>query len=508
MPLSIGGSAELADLPVAFAGFGITTDDDAEFAYDDYEGLDIEGKAVIILRRAPKYDESGSPFAADGPRPPNVATFQHKAVNAFGHGAKLVILVNDKDSAGEDDELLLFTSAGTERYTTIPFVMARRAFVDQLLEAADAPTLDELEAKIAGGEEPTPSSLSLEGVTLDARIKVEQPTIIAKNVIGVLEGSGPLSDETVVIGAHYDHLGSGGMGSLAPFSRDIHNGADDNASGTAMILELARRLSSRPDPLPRRVVFMAYSAEERGLLGSRHYVEDEPLYPLDQTAFMFNFDMVGRLNEERQLTVFGVDSTPGLRELVSAVGPSYSLSIRPNAQVAGNSDHASFHEKGIPVAFLFTGTHRDYHRPSDDTDKVNFEGMARIADFAEVLLLDVARRPERPQFVQSEEPEPQPRVAGSSASLGTIPDYDDSVQGVRLNGVREGSAAEKAGLTQGDIIIGFGGKPVGTIYDFMEGLSASKPGDKVKIEVQRGEEKVTLEAELDVAAPREGHGDD
>lgn len=509
MPLSIGGSADAEGLPIAFAGFGITTDADAEFSYDDYDGLDVEGKAVIILRRAPKYDEPGSPFAADGPRPPGVATFEHKAVNAFRHGAKLVVMVNDSGSLDDDkDELLLFTSAGTERYTTIPFVMAKRAFVDSILEAAGAPPLDELEAEIAGGDRPEPSSLALEGVTLDARIRVEQPRIIAKNVIGVLEGSGPLADETVVIGAHYDHLGTGGMGSLAPFSRDIHNGADDNASGTAMMLELARRLSARPDPLPRRVVFMAYSAEERGLLGSRYYVEEQPLYPLDQTAFMFNFDMVGRLGEDRTLTVFGVDSTPGLRELVTAAGPSYNLAIRPNAQVAGNSDHASFHEKGIPVAFLFTGTHRDYHRPSDDVEKVNFEGMARIADFAEVLLLDVARRPERPEFVASEEPEPQPRVAGSSASLGTIPDYDDSVEGVRLNGVREGSAAEKAGLKGGDVIVGFGGSPVGTIYDFMEGLTSARPGDKVEIEVKRGEETLTLEAVLDAAAPREGHSDD
>ncbi|QDV36544.1 M20/M25/M40 family metallo-hydrolase [Tautonia plasticadhaerens] len=508
MPLSIGGGGDAEDLPIAFAGYGITTDEDAEFSYDDYDGLDVEGKAVIVLRRAPKYDVPGSPFAADGPRPPDAATFEHKAVNAFRHGARLVLLVNDSGSAEEQDELLQFTSAGTERYTTVPFVMAKRAFVDSILGAAGAPTLDELEERIAGGEELSPSSLALEGVTLDARIRVEQPKITAKNVIGVLEGSGPLADETVVIGAHYDHLGSGGMGSLAPFSREIHNGADDNASGTAMMLELARRLASRPDPLPRRVVFMAYSAEERGLLGSRYYVEEQPLYPIDQTAFMFNFDMVGRLNEERTLTVFGVDSTPGFRELVTAAGPSYDLSIRPNAQVAGNSDHASFHEKGVPVAFLFTGTHRDYHRPSDDVEKVNFEGMARIADFAEVLLLDVARRPQRPAFVAGDEPEPQPRVAGSSASLGTIPDYDDSVEGVRLNGVREGSAAEKAGLKGGDVIVGFGGAPVGTIYDFMEGLTTSKPGDTVAIEVRRGEETLTLEAVLDAAAPRDGHSED
>jgi hypothetical protein len=508
MPLSIGGGGSFESLPIAFVGYGITTPDDAEFAYDDYDGVDVEGKVVILLRRAPKYDEPGSPFAPDGARPVDVATFRHKAINAFRHGARAVILVNDEAGlAGEEDELLLFTSAGTERYTTIPFVMARRAFVDQVLKAADAPTLAELEAAINADDQPQPAGRVLEGVTLTASIDVEQPTIVAKNVIGVLEGSGPLANETVVIGAHYDHLGKGGAGSLAPFSRDIHNGADDNASGTTMMLEMARRLAARPDPLPRRVVFMAFSAEERGLLGSRFYVEDQPLVPLDQTVFMFNFDMVGRLSDSSDLTIFGVDSTPGLRDLVTALGSSHGFNIRPNAQVAGNSDHAPFHDRGIPVAFLFTGTHRDYHRPSDTAEKVNYEGMARIADYAELLVLDVARRPERPSFSASEEAEPEPRrmAAGNGASLGTIPDYDESVEGLRLNGVREGSAADKAGLTEGDIIVGFAGKPVGTIYDFMEGLSESKPGDRVSIEVRRGDETLTLEAVLDASAPREGH---
>lgn len=510
MPLSIGGAGTFESLPIAFVGYGITTPDDAEFTYDDYAGIDVDGKVVILLRRAPKYDVPGSPFAPDGARPVDVATFRHKAINAFRHGARAVLMVNDEAGLqGEEDELLLFTSAGTERYTTIPFVMARRAFVDQILKAADAPSLAELEAAINADDQPKPASRLLDGVALTASIDVEQPTIVAKNVIGVLEGSGPLADETVVIGAHYDHLGKGGAGSLAPFSRDIHNGADDNASGTSMMLEMVRRLAARPDPLPRRVVFMAFSAEERGLLGSRFYVEDQPLVPLDQTVFMFNFDMVGRLSESSDLTVFGVDSTPGLRDLVMAIGSSHGFNIRPNAQVAGNSDHAPFHQRGIPVAFLFTGTHRDYHRPSDTAEKINYEGMARIADYAELLVLDLARRPERPAFSVSEEAEPEPRrmAAGNGASLGTIPDYDESVEGLRLNGVREGSAADKAGLTGGDIIIGFAGKPVGTIYDFMEGLNESKPGDRVSIEIRRGDETLTLEAVLDASAPREGHGD-
>ena len=506
MPLSIGGGGELDGVPVVFAGYGITTDpDDDAVSYDDYEGVDAQGKAVIVLRHAPGYERESGPFAGN----PRYAAFQHKAVNAFQHGAALILLVNDRAGLGdEEDELLLFTAAGRERYTTAPFVMARRAFVDQLLEAADRPSLEELESKMVGGDLPETASCPLEGLTLDARVAVEQTTIEAKNVVGVLEGAGPNAEETVVVGAHFDHLGNGGSGSLAPFSREVHNGADDNASGTAMMMELARRLAARPDPPPRRVVFLAFSAEERGLLGSRYYVNEQPLYPLNDTVAMFNFDMVGRLNDRGELTIFGAESTPGLSDLVVALGRSQGLTVRPNAQIAGNSDHASFHEKEIPVAFFFTGTHRDYHRPSDDVEAINFEGMARIADTAELLLLDIVRRPERPAFEASEEPEPQPRVAGASASLGTIPDYDDSVEGVRLNGVRAASAAEKAGLQEGDVIVGFGGRPVGTIYDFMEGLSSSKPGDRVAIEVLRDKDRVTLEAVLDAAPASSAHDDD
>lgn len=506
MPLSIGGGATFEGLPVVFAGYGITTADDAGFAYDDYEGVDADGKVVVVLRHAPGYSEEGGAFALKDGRPPQVATFQHKAVNAYRHGARAVLFVNDEAGLeGEEDDLLQFVSAGSERYTTIPFVMVSRAFADRLLDAADAPGLSELEEKITDGEMPEPASFVLEGIALDGLIDVEQPDIVARNVVGVLEGSGPLAEETVVVGAHYDHLGRGGMGSLAPFSRDIHNGADDNASGTTMLMELARRLAARPDPLPRRVVFIAFSGEERGLLGSRYYVDEAPLYPLEQTVAMFNFDMVGRLGDNGKLTVFGVDSTPGLKELVTALGPSYGLEIVPNAQIAGNSDHASFHDKEIPVVFFFTGTHRDYHRPSDDVDLINFEGMGRIADLAELLLLDFVRRTDRPQFVAGEEPEPQGAVSGISVSLGTIPDYDESVEGVRLNGVRENSAAEKAGMKGGDVIVGYGGKPVGTIYDFMEGLSRSKAGDHVEIVVRRGDEEVTLEAVLDPAPTRSPH---
>ena len=207
-------------------------------------------------------------------------------------------------------------------------------------------------------------------------------------------------------------------GSLAFLSHDIHNGADDNASGTAMVLELARRIGARRDPPPRRVVFMAFSGEERGLLGSQYYVE-HPLFPLSQTVMMFNCDMVGRLNDKDELTMIGTGTSPGFDDLVDVLGKSAGLKIKKISGMTdgfGGSDHQSFYPKGIPVLFAFTGVHRDYHRPSDDSNRINYAGMARIADYLELLLLDVVRRPERPAFTRAR------RDAAWSADRGPRPD--------------------------------------------------------------------------------------
>jgi hypothetical protein len=514
-PLAIGSGGSLDRVPVVFAGYGITARDDArKLDYDDYAGIDVQGKAVLIIRREPQQDKDDSPF--DGKRNSDFATFRHKATNAFQHGAAAVLLVNDaftlrseteqakekaKDKAGEPSkvQILGFTDAGAELNSKLPFLMVTRSFGDRLLAAAGVGALEILEKQI--DDTLKPCSTALKEWTLSARVDIERKTIATKNVVGVLEGAGPLADETVVVGAHYDHLGHGGRGSgsLAFLSTDIHNGADDNASGTSMVIELARRLAQRPDPLPRRVVFVAFSGEERGLLGSKHYVEHPPL-PLASTVLMANFDMVGRLNGKNELTLYGTGTTPGLDALVESLGRSAGFTVKKIAEGHGPSDQESFYLKNIPVLFAFTGNHRDYHRPSDDTERINFEGMARIADLAELLLLDVVRRPNRPEFVKVERPRGgaggDTGRAAVSAYLGSIPSYDDSTQGVKLEGVREGSPAEKGGLKGGDIIVGFGGKPVATIYDYTESLGRYKPGDTVDVVVKRDGKDVTLKVTL------------
>ncbi len=513
-PLAIGSSGSAEQMPIVFAGYGITAKDSAlQLDYDDYAGMDVRGKAVLIIRREPQQDRDDSPFA--GKRTSDYATFRHKATNAFQHGAAVVLLVNDLAGLrGEEDRVLGLAAAGPEVITALPFAMVSRHFADEVLSAAGAPGLAELEKQIDADLKPR--SRLLEGVSLDAKLAIDRPSVETENVIGVLEGSGPTADETVIIGGHYDHLGRGGLlsGSLAFLSSEIHNGADDNASGTAMVLEIARRLAARRDPLPRRVVFMAFSGEERGLLGSQYYVE-HPLYPLATTVMMVNFDMIGRLNGKNELTMIGTGTSPGIDPLVEVLGKSTGLVIKKVAGMTdgfGGSDHQSFYGHGIPVLFAFTGIHSDYHRPSDDSDKINYAGMARIADYMELIVLDLVRRPERPAFTRLAVPGRNTRAgqpasasasAGMAVTLGVMPDYaDEAKAGMKINGVREGGPAAKAGLKGGDTIIRIGGKPIATIYDYMESLRGYKPGDKVDVVVRRDGAVVSLHAELGGSAAR------
>ncbi|HWE39882.1 MAG TPA: M28 family peptidase [Isosphaeraceae bacterium] len=511
-PLALGSGGDLSGAGIVFAGYGITAKDEAKsLDYDDYKGLDVAGKAVLVLRRSPKYKDDPKLFG--GSTPNGFATFAHKASNAAKHGAKAILMVNDKAGLGDGKDVLLSFRAAGQGEASIPFLMLTRSYVGKLLEAAGAPKLDELEDKING--EVRPASRALEGMTLDLAVEVE--TIKTKNVVGVLEGSGPLSGETVVVGAHYDHLGKGGMGSLAFGSRDIHNGADDNASGSAMVIEMARRLAARRDPLPRRVVFMAFSGEERGLLGSAHYVE-HPLIPLDKTVMMINFDMVGRLDDKESLMIYGTGTTAGLDAMVSALAKDEGFNVRLFADGRGGgdaryfaaSDHFSFYRKDIPVLFLFTGIHPDYHRPSDDVERINFPGMARIADLGELLLLDIVRRPRRPEFVKPEAvrdahadgaPAPgdeDPAAARRAAYLGAVPDYGGAAdgEGVRLSAITPGSPADKAGMKKTDLLVRLGGIAVGDLEDYAAALRKRKPGDSIEVVVRREGKETTLNVTL------------
>ena len=323
--------------------------------------------------------------------------------------------------------------------------------------------------------------------------------LTTQNVVAVLRGSDPaLRDEYIVVGAHYDHLGRSAFGALDPHVKDsIRNGADDNASGTAAVLELARLLSKRPPK--RSIIFAHFSGEELGLLGSQYFVQHPPV-ATDRMVAMLNFDMIGRLRNER-LIVYGVATAAELPEIVERANVAPQLDIRALGDGYGPSDHSSFYAKGIPVLHFFTDLHEDYHRATDDAGKINVAGEARVIELAERIVRDIADRPSRLTAVLAPQVASAPRrdsaSAGYGAYLGSIPDMGAAgVKGVRLTGVRPGSPAEKGGLKAGDVIVEFGGKPVRDLYEYTDALRAHKAGDVVTIVIERGGQRLTLTATL------------
>jgi acetylornithine deacetylase/succinyl-diaminopimelate desuccinylase-like protein len=326
------------------------------------------------------------------------------------------------------------------------------------------------------------------------------PATATRNVVAILPGRSPaLSGQVVIIGAHYDHLGLGGPNALDPDSTGaVHNGADDNGSGTVALLEIARRLATaRP---ARTIVFVAFSGEELGVLGSAYYAKNPTPFPMDSVYAMVNLDMVGRLREGKLLAL-GAETATELRALLDSLngGPAGSdgarrFDLRASGDGWGPSDHASFYAAKRPVVHFFTDLHEDYHRATDDWDKINVAGIVQVAAFAADLGLALADRAGTLTFVDV--PRPQLASGRTSASLGTIPDMSESPGGVRLTGVRTGGPGDLAGIRAGDIIVGIGTHTVANLYDMTNALNAHQPGDTVVVTVRRGTEEVKVTAVL------------
>jgi len=307
----------------------------------------------------------------------------------------------------------------------------------------------------------------------------------AYNVIGMLAGSDPiLKNEVIMVGAHYDHLGRGGEGSLAPRSGEIHHGADDNASGTAGLIELARVFGAQRPKLKRTLVFIAFGGEEEGLLGSNYYV-NHPLVPLDKTTAMINMDMIGRMKDSK-LMIGGVGTATEWRPLLAQT--DFSLTL--NDDGFGPSDHSSFYSKQIPVLFFFTGTHNDYHKPSDTFDKINYNDEARILNLVARIVKDIDAADKRLTYTTAKSA--PPRTGGFRVYLGTIPNYADTNDGLLLDGVRDDSPAAKGGLKAGDRIVKIGNTDVKNVYDYTQALGEMKAGQEYVFEVMRGTERLTL----------------
>jgi hypothetical protein len=489
-PMGMSGSGKVkADL--VFAGYGVAAKD---IGYDDYKGVDVKDKIVVVIRKAPRANNPNTPF--DGDKATMHQTLQNKISNAELNKAAAVLLVNDTDSAKNGDPLMEFSyGVNAAGATSLLAAHVKRSVVDSILQSALNTGLKEIERDIDADLKP--QSAALKGWTATLETNVRRSKVEAKNIVGVIEGKGPLAKETVVIGAHYDHLGYGSFGSLGnkdQKGKTIHFGADDNGSGTTTLMELARRFAAKKDTEGRRLVFIAFSGEEKGLLGSEHYCKN-PLVPLADTAAMVNLDMVGRLRaddktKKDKITVYGTGTAKTFDKLIDSLNAKYDFQMTKVPGGMGPSDHASFYSRKIPVFFFFTNDHPDYHRPSDTADKINVPGMMKVADLTTDLIENLRTAPERPEYV---------KVAGggivsgpSGPKIGIRPDYGSDKEGVLIGGVSPGGPAEKAGLKAGDLITEVAGKPAKNLETYMVLMNTHKKGDKVPLTVLRDGKKETI----------------
>ena len=480
-PLAFSGAGQ-ASAEVVFAGYGISAKD---LSYDDYEGQDVKDKVVLVLRYSPEGDAPSSRWA------PFMA-LRYKAQTARDKGARALLVVTGPETKGAADELVPLRADASLTDAGLPAFSARRVVGEELLRRA-GDTLEAAQKRI--DETRKPASRALPGVRAELLADVSPKRSVTRNVIGRVPGR---STEAVVIGAHYDHLGLGPFGSLDPApDGKVHHGADDNASGVAGLLELARRFAAGGTrPLARELVFVAFGAEELGTLGSSHFVKN-PVPSLDRIAAMFNLDMVGRMRDHA-VDVHGTGTSPAWRTLLEEGNRTLGLKLRTHDGGYGPSDHSPFYAAGLPVFFTFTGAHEDYHRPSDTADKINAAGIVEVADLLEAVAAAVAEAPARIAFtrVPAEKEEQQAPSRGFRVWVGGIPDYSQEGPGVRFSGVSPGSPAEKAGLRGGDVLVKFGDKDVRNIYDYTYALGERKPGDAVAIVVQREGKDVPLEITL------------
>ncbi|HEX6903398.1 MAG TPA: M28 family peptidase [Thermoanaerobaculia bacterium] len=462
-PSSFSASGRAAGEVVA-AGYGITA---PELGVDDYKGVEAKGKIVVVRRFTP----TGAPFDQQEAER-RYGDLRYKAWNAREHGAAGLIVVDLPEGTPGDE-------------TPLPSLIIENTEVG----GGDA-GLPAVVVKRAAG-----ARLFAPGARAELAIDLERRTKPAVNVVGVVRaGAASRLPGAVLVGAHYDHLGHGGSGSLTPDSRDVHNGADDNASGTAALLEVARQLAAGRGRLQRDVYLVAFSGEESGVLGSTAFTR-HPAAGLAMTdlAAMLNMDMVGRLRGN-MVTVLGGESAEDWKSLVDPACERALLLCSVSGEGYGPSDHSPFYAAGVPVLHFFTGTHDDYHKPSDDWQRINAAGGARVAGLVGDLALEIANRPQRLAYKSAPAPAPRGDNRTFGASLGTVPDYaGDGRPGVLLAGVRPGSAAEKGGLQRGDLLVELGGKAVRDIQDFMYVLQRAKPGDKATAVVERDGKRLALE---------------
>ena len=483
VPFAFSENATFAG-EVVFAGYGFQIKDDS-LKWDDYASVDIKGKIVLILRGDPEIEKTTSPFI-------RYSKDRDKVLMAKDLGAKAVLLISGKSYDAEDKFESLVKG---DQSVGIPAFHITRKLANLILESQKQ-SVEDLEKRL--NESRKPLSMITSGV-VSGQSEVIQTTVPTRNVVMQIQGTDQtLKNEYVVIGAHFDHLGMGGIGSgsRVPDTVGVHHGADDNASGVAMMLELAKKLAGSNSKHKRSIAVIAFSGEEEGLLGSKWFVDSSKI-DFNKINAMVNLDMVGRLNESSAIQIGGVGTAEPFRKMIYSSCDTTKLKLILADEGYGPSDHASFYGKNIPVLFVSTGAHLDYHTPADSWEKINYEGMVKISDLSYSIITDLSNEPKLVFKEAGPKTGSSGRARRKGITLGIMPDFAGNVKnGLRADFVTPGKPAALGGMQKGDIITFINGKPVNNIQDYMFRLNQLKRGETISVEVLRGQQNVVLVIQL------------
>ena len=468
---------------VVFTGYGLEVNRDT-LQWNDYKTVDVSGKWVLALQGDPDLENQQSPYI-------EFSSERSKALFAADNKAAGLILVAGKKFREKDELASLVFDKNSAGYS-IPIIEVTRELANKILGGKT--TIEALEIEMDSLKKPV--SFKTEA-TVSATINVIQKEAETRNVAALLPGNdNNLKNEYIVVGAHFDHLGMGGSGSgsRATDTIAVHNGADDNASGVATIIQLAEKLAADKKN-KRSIIFAAFSAEEMGLVGSKEFVNKPPV-ETDKMVAMFNFDMVGRLDKTSNvLSIGGSQTSAESEKLMTDLNTGFELAFAPEG--VGPSDHASFYLQNVPVFFVSTGAHPDYHTPNDDAEFINYEGTKKVADYAVLLIENVANRETQLTFQEAGPKFQRSRGGKYKVTLGVMPDFAGvEKRGLRIDSVTKGKPADKAGMKKGDIITAIEGKKVGGIHDYMSRLQTMETGQQISVDILRDDKPTVLIVQL------------